>query len=302
MKTARTLSLCLAFSTATLGGLWIHSRALQADSPAPVPNRNASLAGILDRQAAQRSRQKELYGELSRLRLDLEELNRAKAASEAQILSLQQELKDPDVLPDYFAKRFAGIPGQKNKFSRLLSPAGSIHAENAEYSSRSGSLLNFKTPGGRIAVTASQIHPVILTELGFTIDQLRADQRSVLSRRDAYQEYTLALAQTRQLALAASDRLSKKQPALSPVSNKRPSKRLNLPQRASDLTAGQMAQLATQQAGFDAAKRARYEAEQRRNARVILNMGGISGPSVLQTGGRCAAPGQQAGGGSSPQQ
>lgn len=254
MSLLRPLSIGLGLSTVTFGTLWLQSRDVPTAPRADNPKLRDSIVQSMEHQQQQQSRLKELYGELSILRSEVEIAKKARIEAEDKVKHLEFRLANPDAIPDEFARRLVGIPTTDKQFARLISPTGIVHAEQAKFSSRSGNRISFKIDRGRIAITANKLHPVILRELGFNLFDLNVDERKLQARKQFQKQQAASQAQARiqwQSAMLAKTRADQAQKeAAQQEAQKQASRRQPSPELLS----------------FLIARQARFDAQQRNNA------------------------------------
>ncbi|MGB0579960.1 MAG: hypothetical protein ACPGVU_09690 [Limisphaerales bacterium] len=228
----------------------------------------------MERQQQQDARLEVLDGELTKLQTELAETEQHRHAAEQRIESLEEQMRNPKVLPDRFAKRLAGVPAKEGKYERLISPAGHIHAEDVIYSSHNGSQLTFKVAGRPKSFPAAQIHPVILADLGLSLDGLRSDQSRMDAARNTKSQLANAASQARILSFASMMQRERAElvqidtPPPAPVSQIQP-------------TPAQMRELIARQQAFDQRQRERALANSAANGSVR-----IVGPSQGYGGGQ----------------
>lgn len=281
MKINAIISSGLALTTLTCGALWMQSRSLQRTESTERPYRE-SLLHAMEQQQQQDARARALDDELTRLQTELADAEQSRHAAEQRIETLEDEIRNPKVLPDYFAQRLAGIPGKDGKYGRLISPTGHIHAEDVVYSSRNGSQLTFKVAGRPVSFMASQIHPAILADLGLSLEALRADQKRLNAEKSARFESAQAASQARILTFASMMQRERAKPV--PVETPAAT-------TASQLqpTPKQLRELIARQRAFDRQQQAQARARSAANGTVTV-MGPPSGYGGGQQRPRCQQP------------
>lgn len=268
----------LALTTLTFGALWWQSRNLQHEESTTQPHRQ-SLLQAMERQQQQEARLQELDGELTKLQTELTEAEQHRRDVEQRIETLQEEVRNPKIMPDRFARRLAGVPAKDGKYERLISPVGFIHAEDVVYRSRNGSQLTFKVEGRPKSFPATQIHPVILSDLGLSIEGLRSEQSKLDAAKNARLQQANAASQARIMTFAS---MRQRERTKLVAVDKPPPAATSQPQP----TPAQLRELIARQRAFDQQQRARALAESAANATVRV-MGGPQGYGGGQQRPRC---------------
>lgn len=178
------IGMCLA--SCTFLALWLHERSLPAPTHAAETKAGRSLLSLISdlekQHAAELSALNQKLNQTSAL---LNETLFALKSANARIADLEFTAGGAGIVPRGPALQLAGINGATNTIPTLISPAGDVLAKAAEYSSRVGGRLFFKTSDGRKGFHVGEIHPVIVQALGFQVDELLADDQEFQQQRQA---------------------------------------------------------------------------------------------------------------------
>ncbi len=183
MNAPRLISTGSALTAATFLALWVTEIGHRQE-----PDTDRLYARIASRAAGRELRQ------AARIAALTEELQVAKAlvnetslqltdANQA-IMNFREAMPRTDPLQLAKALKLAG-PGPEGRFQRLISRDGTVLHEGVEFSSESGGRLTFKTPKGRRAFDATDLHPAIIGSLGFDLNGLQANARQSAIERTA---------------------------------------------------------------------------------------------------------------------
>jgi len=196
----------LSLAAATFLALWLNER-----SQRPEPDTDRFYARLTTRALERERKQAEQIARLTEeLHLKRGQLNETSLMlTEANNLIAQLRAKIPAVpaIPHDRARSLSA-PQPGGRFEKLIAPDGAVLAEDVEFSSETEGRLTFKTPKGRRAFDAAQIHPQLLAELGFSQRELMARAEAGARRRA---EMRAELERSLQLASENTRRLMEEQ-------------------------------------------------------------------------------------------
>ena len=181
MNAQRLLTIGSSLTAATFIALWLNERQHQT-----TPDTDRFYAKLTTRATEQEQQQVAKIAQLSEdlhlKRAQLNETSLMLTEANNMIARLRTAMPSVPAIPNQKAKLLAE-PGSNGRFKKLITPDGSVLMEDVEFSSETDGRLTFKTPKGRRAFDARQLHPQLLAELGFSQKQLLAKAQAGARRR-----------------------------------------------------------------------------------------------------------------------